>query len=102
MIIKLEKNSDSDYKIILTEKFNFSAVDKFRKCYEEIDSKTRKKIVVDFKLTKYMDSSALGMLLNFKKHFDNQNVDIRLINTNKQIHKILSISGFDRKFVIEQ
>lgn len=101
-MIKLEKSGDSDYKIVLAEKFDFSSVDKFRKCYEGIDSKIRKRIIVDFRLTKYMDSSALGMLLNFKKYFDGQSVDIRLINTSKQIHKILSISGFDRKFVIEQ
>ncbi len=47
-----------------------------------------------------MDSSALGMLLNMRKHLGDT-APIRIANSRPQIKKILTISRFDKKFNID-
>jgi anti-anti-sigma factor len=48
-----------------------------------------------------MDSSALGMLINMKKYWQDRDSNIRIINSSPQVKKIFAISRFDKKFTIE-
>ncbi|MEO5332108.1 MAG: STAS domain-containing protein [Magnetococcus sp. YQC-5] len=58
--------------------------------------------VVDFKHTRHIDSSALGMLLMLKEHNGNPAKDrIKLVNCNVQIYKIFEIAQFSEIFIIE-
>ena len=56
-------------------KFDFNLVQSFRQAYAQIDSSTNK-VIVDLRETDYMDSSALGMLLNMKKTFSFQAIGL--------------------------
>jgi anti-anti-sigma factor len=94
-------SKDNDLVIILDERFDFGEVDQFRRCYESLKVTRGKAVKIDFKNTRYMDSSALGMLINAKTHLGGSDVKIKLINANEQIKKIFSISRFDMKFDIE-
>jgi anti-anti-sigma factor len=58
------------------------------------------KVIIDLRETEYMDSSALGMLLNMKKSIENQVSTIEISNCQPQLKKILQISRFDKKFDI--
>ena len=98
--MKVVTPSSGATTIELDEKFDFSAVGEFRKIYESIDKLPQKKLVIDFKKTRYIDSSALGMLINARSHFSANGVKISLENTNEQIQKIFSISRFETKFDI--
>ncbi len=93
--------TDDKAAIILDERFDFSSVEQFRKSYESLNDLKRKTVDIDFRNTQYIDSSALGMLINAKGFFTPQEVKIVIINTNEQIKKILSISRFDLKFEIQ-
>ncbi|MFL0803083.1 MAG: STAS domain-containing protein [Agarilytica sp.] len=86
--------------IVLGERFDFEAVGPFRKCYEDLGESKCKLIVIDFRDARYIDSSALGMLINARSFFDKLGAKVKLINTNEQIRKIFSISRFDKKFDI--
>ncbi len=99
--VNVEAVGDRDVAIILDDVFDFKRIDEFRVCYESIDANAVDNISIDFKRTRYMDSSALGMLLNVKSHFKNTGVKIKIISINEQIRKILTISHFDQRFVIE-
>ncbi|WP_045860481.1 STAS domain-containing protein [Teredinibacter purpureus] len=100
MTINVANSSGGDAIITLDERFDFGAVDQFRKSYESLKGLSKKTLVIDFSGTRYMDSSALGMLINARSFFNGDDVKIKIINTNDQIKKIFSISRFDTKFDI--
>jgi HptB-dependent secretion and biofilm anti anti-sigma factor len=101
MTITSKSLSDGQCEISLDETFDFNCVEDFRKAYESVDQSGVKKFIIDFRRTHYMDSSALGMLINMQKFWQDRCSDIRIINTNPQVKKIFAISRFDKKFTIE-
>lgn len=91
--------TDSNRAVVkLPERFDFGCVHDFRTCYENIDITKCKAIDIDFSDTKMMDSSALGMLINFKKFFDGQAAKVSITNCSSQIKKIFDISNFEKLF----
>lgn len=101
MAITTKTLAEGQYEISLDETFDFNCVEEFRKAYESISSSKPKKFIIDFRSTHYMDSSALGMLINMQKFWEGTCGDIRIINANPQVKKIFAISRFDKKFTIE-
>ncbi len=81
-------------------KFDFSKVEDFRNAYDKIDDDVSH-IAVDLSQTEYMDSSALGMLLNMQKSLANKELSYSIENARPQVAKILKISRFDKKFDIK-
>lgn len=98
--MELRKNEEGVYTLMLGEKFDFHVVGEFRTSYEKIETDGLSKILIDFKQTRYMDSSALGMLLNLHNSLGGGRVKIHLVGANEKISKILKISRFDTKFTI--
>ncbi len=99
MSIVVKQDSENP-AIELGERFDFNSVEQFRACYESLADIKKKTLEIDFRNTRYMDSSALGMLINAKSFFDTKNVKIIINNANDQIKKILVISRFDLRFEI--
>lgn len=99
MSITIENQEEHD-AIVLGERFDFESVGPFRSCYESLESVKNKTVAIDFRNTRYIDSSALGMLINAKSYFSDKGIKVKLINANDQIKKIFSISRFDKKFEI--
>ncbi len=56
--------------------------------------------MVDLRKATYLDSSALGMLLLLRDHAGGDSSDIRVVNSNSDVRKILAISNFDKLFDI--
>lgn len=96
-----EYSSDRQQFVIRVKgKFDFSMVQEFRQAYSDIGDSAIS-IVVDFRETEYIDSAALGMLLNMRKSLSNNSRPIQLINCRPEIRKILDISRFDKLFQID-
>jgi len=89
----------STLTIQIKGKFDFNLVQSFRQAYAQIEPNTNK-VIIDLRETDYMDSSALGMLLNMKKTIESQVQTIEISNCQPQLKKILQISRFDKKFDI--
>jgi len=81
-------------------KFDFSKVEEFRNAYSELKEETTH-ISVELSRTEYMDSSALGMLLNMQKALNERQLSYSIENARPQVAKILKISRFDKKFEIK-
>lgn len=96
---RIISDDDKQLTIVLDDKFDFGKVQDFRNAYEA-DSSNITKIVIDLSNTEYMDSSALGMLLNMHKIMTPQVTEFSIINSRPQVLKILQISRFDKKFTI--
>lgn len=98
--MSLEKQVSADNKVLtiyMEEKFDFGKVQDFRDAYlgapDTVDT-----IIVDLSETDYMDSSALGMLLNMQKTLADSISTFKIVNSRPQVAKILKISRFDKKF----
>jgi len=88
------------FTILIKGKFDFNLVQSFRSAYSELNDELGL-VVVDLRETEYMDSSALGMLLNMQKSLNSKVNSIKISNCRPQIKKILQISRFDKKFDID-
>jgi anti-anti-sigma factor len=77
-------------------RFDFSAHQDFISAYRELP-KGEKSFVVDLSATEYMDSSAMGMLLQLREHANKSGM-IELSNANANIKEILKIANFDKLF----
>lgn len=100
MSVQASKGSSEELVIAISGRFDFTQVKEFRDAYSEGESNFANSYIVDLRETEHMDSSALGMLLNMRKHLG-ESVDIRIANSRPQIKKILTISRFDKKFSID-
>ena len=99
MSIESEVSQDGKtLTITIRGRFDFGSHQTFRDTYEHFYKKPEV-YVVDLKDTTYMDSSALGMLLLLRDHAGNA-ADVRVINSNSDVRKILAISNFDKLFAI--
>lgn len=92
-------NDGQELTIVIQGRFDFGAHQEFRDAYERVNL-TPKRYVVDLKGTTYLDSSALGMLLLLRDHAGGDNAQIRLLNCNSDVRKILAISNFEQLFQI--
>ncbi len=101
--MSLSTSTSADGQIFTIEikgKFDFNFVQDFRNAYSNIEGNLEA-VIVDLRETDYMDSSALGMLLNMQKSLSGKVNKIKISNCRPQIKKILQISRFDKKFDID-
>ncbi|MGB4075774.1 STAS domain-containing protein [Pseudomonas sp.] len=98
-ITSLPSTDGQELTILIQGRFDFGAHQEFRNAYERVNS-TPKSYVVDLKDTTYLDSSALGMLLLLRDHAGGDSAQIRLLNCNPDVRKILAISNFEQLFKI--
>lgn len=81
-------------------RFDFSAHQDFRESYESTGGEPDE-YCVDMKETTYLDSSALGMLLLLRDHAGGDTANIKIVNCNPDVKKILTISNFEQLFSID-
>ena len=98
MAISTQLSADGqELTIAIQGRFDFGAHQAFRDAYERVDG-TPKRYQVDLQGTTYLDSSALGMLLLLRDHAGGDHAQIRLLNCNGDVRKILAISNFQQLF----
>jgi stage II sporulation protein AA (anti-sigma F factor antagonist) len=59
-----------------------------------------KKIIVDLKHLKLLDSSGLRVFVGAKRMLDANNGDVKIVNMNKSIKKVFNVTGMDDMFEI--
>lgn len=55
---------------------------------------------MDFAATGFVDSAALGMLLQLREHAGNRAEAVRLINVRGDVREVLAAAGFEELFRI--
>ncbi len=99
-ITTFTSDDDNEITINVSGRFDFRLVQEFREAYSGINNPNAT-VIIDMHDAEYMDSSALGMLLNMQKKLDMDRSRIRIINCRPHIKKVFTISRFDKKFTIE-
>lgn len=100
--MSLDRKFSADGKVLtifVGDKFDFDKVQDFRLAYSA-SNEGAGSIIIDLKKTEYMDSSALGMLLNMQKSLKDSVTSFKIINCRPQVLKILNIARFAKKFEI--
>jgi len=83
--------------VSISGRFDFNLLQEFRDSYSDYEN-TDLSFVVDLAQTEYIDSSALGMLLNMKNHLAADDRAIEIRNCQPNLMKIFTIAHFDKKF----
>jgi anti-anti-sigma factor len=81
-------------------RFDFSTHQDFMKAYKNYP-KGEKLYIVDLAQTDYLDSSAMGMLLQLREHSVAQANNVVLMNGNDAVLEILQIANFAKLFTIQ-
>ena len=81
-------------------RFDFSSLQLFRNTYENITPKPER-YIINLKESDYLDSSALGMLLALRDFGGGDSADIKIIDCNPDVKKILVITKLDELFKVD-
>lgn len=93
-----ESGDGKKVTIHVNGRFDFAAHQEFLHAYKQ-HPRGEKSFVVDLKNTDYMDSSAMGMLLQLRDYGD-KGQTMELINGNEGVREILRIANFDKIFKV--
>ena len=101
MGLSVEASPDSKVVTVAIDgRFDFTVYRAFREAYSPYKA-SETTYVLDLAKADYMDSSALGMLLQLREHAGGETAKIRIINCRPSLAKILKIANFQRLFAIE-
>lgn len=93
-----ESNDGRGTRIRFPDRFDFSFHNEFRRAYETAKNRS---YILDMRDTSYIDSAALGMLLQLHEYCGNDSQAIRVVNAGSGIKEVLKIANFHKLMVIE-
>lgn len=99
-INSIQSAGGNEVVISVEGRFDFSSHQAFRDSYSDTDG-SGVTYVIDMARAEYMDSSALGMLLQLREHAGGNNLKVCIRNCNPEIAEILRISNFNKLFTLE-
>lgn len=83
--------------IFIPEKLDFSMQVEFKNSYEK-SMDYLQKVIIDFSATKFLDSTAFGMLLALREELGGDDADIVLKSVNEDVKKIMQAMYFEQLF----
>jgi anti-anti-sigma factor len=86
--------------IRISDRFDFTAHTALRAAYANAQPRFQS-YVLDLRETNYMDSSALGMLLQLKEHAGGAKSAVHIKNAKPAIKEILSVANFQQLMTID-
>lgn len=97
MSVSISSNEPGKLTIAINGRFDFADHQAFRETYAH-DTRGSRKYEVDMRNAEFMDSSALGMLLQLRDHAGGSREGVTIVNCNADIGEILRISNFHKLF----
>jgi anti-sigma B factor antagonist len=98
--VKTEKLSDDQYVISLAGEVDLYTAPEFKQQLLDVIGKGAKDVVVDFSNTTFIDSTTLGVLVGGVKRLRQNDGQLSLVCSDRNITKIFEITGLDRVFTI--
>ncbi|MEW8505972.1 MAG: STAS domain-containing protein [Candidatus Thiodiazotropha sp.] len=86
--------------IQISGRFDFSVHQEFMQAYKAF-AKGEMRFVVDLSEADYLDSSAMGMLLQLREHSAKAADGVILKNGNESVQDVLRIANFGKLFTIQ-
>jgi anti-sigma B factor antagonist len=98
--INTEQLSDTQYVISLAGEVDLYTAPEFKQQLLDVIGKGAKDVVVDFSNTTFIDSTTLGVLVGGVKRLRQNDGQLSLVCSDRNITKIFEITGLDRVFTI--
>jgi anti-sigma B factor antagonist len=98
--IKTEQTSEQQYVISLAGEDDLYTAPEFKQQLLDVIGKGAKDVVVDFTNTTFIDSTTLGVLVGGVKRLRQNDGQLSLVCSDRNITKIFEITGLDRVFTI--
>jgi anti-sigma B factor antagonist len=98
--IKTEQTSEQQYVISLAGEVDLYTAPEFKQQLLDVIGKGAKDVVVDFTNTTFIDSTTLGVLVGGVKRLRQNDGQLSLVCSDRNITKIFEITGLDRVFTI--
>ncbi len=99
MSITTQETPSGRIRIQISGRFDFSSHQAFSKAYKKY-SRGACNYEVDLAEADYLDSSAMGMLLQLREHSTRTKDGVILKNPNEGVKEILRIANFDKLFQV--
>lgn len=101
MLVESEVRGNSEGVIKINGPFTFTMAMDFKNAYQHLIDNKASSYVIDLENSDYIDSSALGLLLNLKSVTKLPNRAICITNMTPQVREIFNIARFDRLFKLD-
>lgn len=89
--------------IRLGERFDFNGFRSFRDAYEaELAKPELRTLVIDLSCVKYIDSSAIGILLSLRKKAKEANKVVELYKPQGVVHDVLHVTNLLKLFRVTE
>jgi anti-sigma B factor antagonist len=98
--ITTEQLSDTQWVISLAGEVDLYTAPEFKQQLLEVIGKGAKDVIVDFSNTTFIDSTTLGVLVGGVKRLRQNEGQLSLVCSDRNITKIFEITGLDRVFTI--
>jgi anti-sigma B factor antagonist len=98
--IKTEQTSEQQYVISLAGEVDLYTAPEFKQQLLDVIGKGAKDVVVDFTNTAVIDSTTLRVLVGGVKRLRQNDGQLSLVCSDRNITKIFEITGLDRVFTI--
>ena len=98
--ITTEELGNDTYLIALAGEVDLYTAPEFKQQLLEVISQGGKNVIVDFSETTFIDSTTLGVLVGGVKRLRQNDGQISLVCSDRNITKIFEITGLDRVFTI--
>ncbi len=93
---------DGRARLVLNGRFDFNSHAVFNQTTDSLLKEAGiNEVEVDFDQVKYIDSSAMGMLLLLKERAKGASKSITLLNCNGAVAQVFELSNFRRLFTIK-
>ena len=99
MAIEVTVKSECTILSFNSNKFTKCDVDEFKKVFEENFNKEVKVFIVDFKQIEFMDSSALGALVNSLKQLEPSG-DLLVVSLSQPVLQLFKLTRMDHIFKV--
>ena len=100
MSITTQETPDGRIRILIDGRFDFSSHQAFSKAYKQYPPGEHQ-YEVDLSDANYLDSSAMGMLLQLREHSSKTKGSVVIKNPDAGVKEILRIANFDKLFQVE-
>ena len=98
--ITTEQTGEQQYVISLAGEVDLYTAPEFKQQLLDVIGKGAKEVVVDFTNTTFIDSTTLGVLVGGVKRLRQNDGQLSLVCSDRNITKIFEITGLDRVFTI--
>ena len=99
-MLRIQETDNTSVVNVNQERLDISIAKKMLDSLQDVLVGSHKDIIINLRLVNYMDSSVLGVLVNFQKSAKDQGKNLIITGLSPSIKKIFELTKLDKYFEI--